>query len=589
MKFKETENERMDRLQKAMEVSWKNLTPFRKAAKELRDEYAGDKYGDRGSARAVYLNKVRQMVDIYCRQIVSGRPRVRVSAPDYPERRPFAEAFTVNLNRRLRELRLSGIFEGAFKAAMLGVGVVKTGLGQGDEEFEIDGEFYDIGKPFSEIITIDNFIIDTQAESIEQIDFIGDRFRMPKKWIYENFGLKENRDPLDSRRGGGKFNPEARTSGVNEEEEGSTLYEEGWVWEVYLPKEGLTLSWPQSMPEEFKVVEWEGPEGGPYEVMALERVPGEVMPVAPAGGIFHLHCFANRTMRKLSAQTGRQKVITAYEGDAEEDARAIVGAIDGQAIRVNNIDGVKQHAFGGPDPQIHNMAIWSLQQSELLAGNLSALGGLAPQSETFKQDAMLQEQASAVVEALRDKTYEFLERVIYKHAWFMWTEPIREMRTVRTEKINGFSVDIPYSFTPEEKEGDFLEYNFELDIYAMRKETPAEKAQKMISLLQQVIMPLGEHLMSSGYAPNATEIIREVSDLTGTPFDVLLTSVDPESMPKRPGEVQEPHSLQNSHRTYERVSRPGTTPAGNDKNLMQANLGANPQNSEAASSFSKAV
>ena len=588
--FKKSADEHMQRLQVAMEKSWNSMDRFRVHAKKMRDEMAGDMYGERGSARHIYINKIRQASDIYSRLITSGEVRVAVSSPDYPERRPFAEAFTVNLNRRLRECRLSKVGEEVFLAALTGLGVVKTGIAEGDEEYEIDGEFYDVGDPFSELITIDNFIIDMQAESLDKVDYIGDRFRWSKQRIREYFKSDKHKDMGEIRRDEGKFKPEGRTSGVGEDEK-AHLYEEGWVWEIYLPKEGIVVTWPADDPEAYMWREWDGPEGGPYEVLGLSWIPGEVLPVAPLTTIYHLHDLINKTMRKLSKQTGRQKVITAYEGDASDDARAIIDADDGEAVRVNNIDGVSQHSFGGPDPQIHNMVIYGSEQADLLAGNLAALGGLAPQSETFKQDAMLQEQASAIVETLRDKTVAFMERIIYRHAWYMWTDPIRDMRTTETRKFNGVEVPVEYSFSPEEKEGDFLEYNFRIDVHSMRKETPAEKGQKLIGLLQQVIMPTGEILMQSGFAPNVVEIIRQVAEYSDIPFDTLLTSMDPEvEMPQRPGEVASPfQGPQNTTRTYERISRPGTTPAGNNKNLMQANLGANPQNAAAASTFSKAV
>lgn len=590
MNFKTGADEHHNRLITAMEKSWSDLKPFRKHAKEIRDQIAGDTYGDRGGAKPIYINILRQMTEIYSRSIVSGTPKAMVSSPDYPGRRPFAENFTVNLNRRLQEVRLSSVAEDSFIAAISGPSVVKTGLAGGTEAYEFEGQFYDPGKPFSEVVSIDNLVIDMNAECIEKIDYIGDRFLRSKKWVKEYFELGKLDNPDGDRDFNGRFMGESRTSGVKEEQ-GKQFYEKVWVWEVFLPKENVVLTWPVNMPDKYKVRDWDGPEGGPYEMLQLLRIPGEVLPSSPASSIYHLHELVNRTMRKISRQTGRQKVITAYEPDAAEDADSIVNAEDGEAVRVRNIDGVKQHAFGGPDGAIHNIAIHSTEVASRMAGNLDALGGLAPQSETFKQDQLLQDAASSLIDTFRDKVHEFLKRIIYRHAWYMWVDDINEPRVNETRTILGFDVDVEFTFSNEIREGDFLEYNFDIDIYSMKKETPAEKAQKILNLANQFIIPNTELLMQSGLSPNIMGMIQSLAEYSDVPLDILLTSADPESMPTRPGEVAAPGEGMpaETHRTYERVSRPGTTPAGNNKNLMQANLGANPQNDTAASTFSKAV
>lgn len=586
MRWDDSATGKVGRLSQAMRTSWEDMQPFRESAGHIIEEYAGDLYGNRGNAKRVYVNKIQQMTNIYSRLISSGTPRVRVSSPDYPERRPFAEAFTVNLNRRLEEQRLGEVSREAFINAMLGVGIVKTGLAEGDEEYEIDGQWYDPGLPFSEVISLDNFIIDMQAESLNKIEFIGDRFLMDREWVNETFKFGKDDDGGQASRMDGDHLPEGRVSGTEDRDPEGRLYDSVWVWEVFLPKENKMCLFPAGREMDYIEKDWDGPEGGPYEVLDLIPVPNEVLPTSPAGIIFHLHAMINRSVRKLSNQTGRQKQVTAFSGGSEDDAERVQKADDGDIVKVNDPDSLKVHQFGGPDPQVHNMAIWGSQVADLLAGNLSALGGLAPQSETFKQDAMLQEQASAIIETFRDKTNQFLERIIYKHAWFLWTDEVRPGRVVETRKFNGIEVPIAFDFSAEEREGDFLEYNFDLDVYSMRKESPAEKAQKLTAMLQNVLMPGAEMLMQGGFAPNMVGIIQQLADLYDIPFDILLQSMDPQTeLPQRPGEVQPPASMapQNSTRTYERVSRPGTTPAGNDKNLMQANLGAKPQNGEAAS------
>ena len=66
---------------------------------------------------------------------------------------------------------------------MFSVGIVKTGLAEGTNGFEIEGEYYDPGKPFSQSVSIRNFVVDMQADSRNEISFIGDRYLRPRAWV----------------------------------------------------------------------------------------------------------------------------------------------------------------------------------------------------------------------------------------------------------------------------------------------------------------------------------------------------------------------------------------------------------------------
>ena len=100
--------------------------------------------------------------------------------------------------------------------------------------------------------------------------------------------------------------------------------------------------------------------------------------------------------------------------------------------------------------------------------------------------------------------------------------------------------------------------------------TPHEKAQEVMELWNNMILPSAEMIMQSGYMPNAEGTLRYICKQRNVPFDILLKEMDPAMRKQVQGQIQAPSRLKTSHTVNERVSRPGTTPNGNDNVMMQS-------------------
>jgi hypothetical protein len=77
-------------------------------------------------------------------------------------------------------------------------------------------------------------------------------------------------------------------------------------------------------------------------------------------------------------------------------------------------------------------------------------------------------------------------------------------------------------------------------------------------------------LMQEGYMPKTSETVRYICKQLNVPFDILLQQMDPAMRQQIAGQVQAPPRLKQSHTVNERVSRPGTTPRGNENVMMQS-------------------
>jgi len=562
-------------LNEASVYNYERMGELRKNSAEIRRQYAGHLMVENGAPKEqpVIINRLQDAIRIWLQNMATGDPRISIETL-YPDLRPYAFQFELAVNRHLSEIQLGDVFMRATLDAIFSVGMFKTGLGVGAlEVFEADGELIDPGRPFSDTIFLDDLMVDMSAKSQDKMDMMGDRYLRPKAWVEEMMKKARNGEPISTiaDRNQSEMMPEESMAGTQESDERSRIYDNVWVWDMYLPKENVMVTIADGADEPIAVWEWDGPEGGPYDMLGWYYSPGYPLPIPPAVNLFELHMFSNELMRKVGRQANRQKDVLVVEQGAEKGAKIIRDSDDGGVVTVprGTLDKMKEIKYGGADPLMQQMLIWSLQTMDTEGGNLQALGGLGPSAETFRGDKLITENASALIKFLQLGLMKTAKSVLKKHAWWVWTEDIREFKGW-TNVPGEHDIPIEWSFTPEEREGDFLDFNFDIVPISLVDKTPQEKAQSVLELWQNMIVPNAEMFMQSGYTPNAAETMRYVCKHLNISFDILLKEMDPAMKQEIQGQEQAPQRLQNKHTVNERISRPGTTPNGNDNVMMQS-------------------
>jgi len=562
-------------LNEASVYNYERMAKLRRASAEIRRQYAGHLVVEDGAPKGqpVIINKLQDAIRIWLQNMATGEPRVSIETP-YPNLRPFAFQFELAVNRHLSEILLGDVFARGTLDAMFSAGVFKTGLGVGAPEvFEADGELIDPGRPFSDTIFIDDLMIDMSAKSYDKVDMIGDRYLRPKKWVEEMMRKAKSGEPvatIDDRMQS-QMMPEPSMSGTQEGDERARIYDNVWVWDMYLPKENTMVTIADGADEPIAVWEWDGPEGGPYDMLGWYFTPGYPLPIPPAASLFELHMYANELMRKVGRQANRQKEVLVAEQGAEKAAAIIRESSDGGVVIVprGSLAQMKDMKYGGADPLMMQALIWSLQTTDTEGGNLQSLGGLGPSAETFRGDKLIHDTASGLIRFLQLGLMRTAKSVLRKHAWWTWVEDIRDFKGW-TSVPGEHDIPIEWHFTPEEREGDFLDYNFTLDPHSLVDRTPQEKAQGVMELWHNMILPNAETLMQAGQMPNAAETVRYICKQLNVPYDILLKEMDPAMKQQIAGQVQAPPRLKTSHTVNERISRPGTTPNGNNNVMMQS-------------------
>jgi len=581
----------MDRVRKAFNDMDRIREEHYAGVKEFVGPYstAGYQYATafRGVSAAGLAEKripiplIRSMVQTYTQLLSSGTPQCNVDT-EHEELKPFAEDFKTVLNRHLLEIDIGPAISGAVWAAMFSVGIVKTGLAEGANGFEMEGEYYDPGKPFSQSVSIRNFVVDMQADSRNEISFIGDRYLRPRAWVAD---MKAKRDKKEAGAGTGgtgvtdptnsRMAAPARTSGITETGD-KRLYDEVWVWDIYLPKQGIMCQFADGDDIPLAVFEWEGPEGGPYDLLGFGWVDGEVLPAAPVPAMRPLHELVNAAARKIERQAARAKEIYMADRTGGDDAETIKNAKDGEVVGVSNPETVKPARFGGPDPALMALLPWGMAEFNKQGGNIDGLAGLAPQAETLGQDRLLHDSQNSMVNAMRGAVLRMVNRVLHQHAWYVWTDPVRSYSGEKN--IPGTSLRTPVRLGPNVREGEFLKYNFALQPYSMSQVTPAQQVDELRRFWMQDVMPNIQLLMASGQMVDAAGYIKTIAAMTNVRMgDEVLMEQSVQSMGAKSQEaIPEPVEVANAR-------TPPRAPVGRDHNqqFMQA-LGAMASNNRTA-------
>jgi len=560
-------NRIMDRVEKA----YKSMETLRKNHLSAQRQFMGRMAAQYPGFKEVPVNLIRKMAVIYTRLLASGVPQVDIST-EFESLMAFADNFEASLNRHLREIGLGGPMQGAVWSALFSVGCIKTGLAEGDEKdrFEFEGEIYDIGRAFSASIPVRNLVVDVQANNRFSIDFIGDRYLRPRYWIEE-----KRKDASKGGQGdlqGSHMLPTERASGVEEGPE-QRLYDDVWVWDIYLPKQNIMCTYLDGSNKPIEAFEWEGPEGncGPYRLIGFDWVDGEVLPVSPISALEPIHDIVNAAVRKLDRQAGRQKENYLFARHNTEDAEQIKNSNDGDWVGVTDPQSVAPAKFGGPDAGLHQYAIWAESVFEDHAGGLKVLAGTEPMSDTVGQDQLLHNSANAIINEMRREIRSAMKDVIYQHAWYVWTDPIRSYPG--TKKLPKLDMGIPISIDPEVREGDFLQYNFNVRPYSLMDVTPSEEAAALQQFLMGVIMPNMQALMQMGKMPNIVEIIEKIRALSNVPIENLWVDLNmpmPESNGGSPEMIPWPQSFQRSERVNTRVNRSAPSSGAKRNEMIQA-------------------
>ncbi|TSA48987.1 hypothetical protein D4R47_04630 [archaeon] len=562
-------------LRTAVDWSVRQLgTPRNKRIEAIR-QYVGSHYAEGGTDKVVPTNFLELAITIYVQQLAAQSPQALISTK-IPALKPHAKAAEIAINQIPAEIKLGDTLRRAVIEALFSFGVVKTGLCSYGHEFM----GHDCGQAFADLVGVDDYFCDMSATTREAMQFEGDDY-----WL----NIEDARDLYDGKRSSIEPDPhtihgdagEQRAESVSSDEGASLYREKVHLRDVWLPRNGKVLTYGIKSFKIFNIVNWDGPEDGPYHMLGFSEVPGNLLPLPPVALWRDLHELGNNLFRKLGRQADAKKTVAAFQGGNDDDVNRLQMAKDGEGIQYN---GQKPESItvGGIDPATLAFFLQVKDNFAYFAGNLDTLGGLAPMTDTVGQDKLLTEAASARVNFMQGQTFGFVNSIFKSLAWYEWTDPVRK-RSV-DKPVKGSTIFVNQEWSEETREGDWLDYHFEIDAYSMQADSPQTKLQKIGQALERYIFPSIPLIQQQGGSIDFEELTSLISRLGNIPElnDIVRFTGTDENAPTPEGNADPALMPSNTTRTYERVNRPGATRHGKDDVLSRVLMGAGAQPAEMA-------
>lgn len=548
----------------SMKASHLALKPFREKRRVAIENYVGSEWGAvTDDRREVLVNILALTARTYMMSLAANRPQVMVTADDF-ELKPFARKFEVGINNLLKEIKFERTLRKIVLDAFFSIGIAKVywadsekvevpnpampmepGFGASPQDWSdyamiqelMSGTIWvDPGKPMVERISLDDYLYDTSATAFSRSRFHSHEYRVPlsaakadprfdkklvdkltanSKWSGYSFGTHEDRtnDMI------------SRSQDHDEVEPMLTLMD------LYLPFEqkwAVIVSDDQLSP--LFVDDWNGPESGPFHHLCFDEVPDNAMPMAPAQNLRLLHQLMNAVMRKQARQARRQKDVTTYQG-SEKDARTASNAADGDTVRIDDPSSINVLKYGGVDQM--NLAFYQVVDGifSRQAGNLDAMAGLGPQSKTASQDAMVNEAVSRSEARMQYAVIEFVGDISQSLGQMMWADEMLEIKGSYTEP--GLSFPISANWTPEMREGDIIQYQFNIEPFSMAYQSPAQRLQKIGTAIQM----LAPAIQSGSVVLNGEALAATASELLNEPRikEIIQSAPPPDPMAQQGG------------------------------------------------------
>ena len=557
-------------------VNWslRKLEKFRKTAKDSVTQYVGSHYGEGGTKNKVPVNLLELATTIYVRLLAARAPKCNISTPD-TRLMPMAADLELVVNQIPKEIGLDRTIQRAVVDAMFAMGVVKVGLRDVSEDPNVGDE------PFVSIVRTEDYFCDMSAHSWDEVQYEGNDYWMDVETAETMFGTKltaEDDNNVDE-------SGHTSTREISVADTSVPLFERVRLRDVYIFKTGHLITYDTRTMKVLRDVVWDGPQGSPYVRLAFNHVPSNLMPLPPGELWLDLHELANGVFRKLANQATRKKTVTVFQGGSDEDVYRFKMAKDGEAIRSNAKP--EDMSVGGVDGGNLAFFIQNKDLYNIMAGNIDALGGLSPQADTAKQEQLIGEASSARLKAMGDSVIEFAREIFRRLAWYAWTDPVRT-RILRKPAGKNTGITVKVEWTPETRDGDFLDYNLDIDVFSMRDDSPSTRVEKLLMILERVTMPFMQQLEAQGGYIDLRMLHSYLGENVNLPelsniikFQDMGPEADrPISGNPRPEYISTKSPV--THRTYERVNRPGATRHGRDAALMQTLLGGKAQGAEMA-------
>ena len=563
----------IQRLFAAIESSRQAMRPFLDERKSMLKEYVGSHYNGNGAPHEVIVNLIAQTADVYTIGLAANNPIVNITT-NSKELLPFANRFKVGINNQIKEMRFSDTLQCIVLDSLFGLGISKTHLAESDPIQLEDDVWADVGQIYVSRISLDDFVMDLTAKEVRRCKFMSDEYRVSWEKCKEhpNFDKKvlEKLNPTSKHDRSSEQANDISSGLLTDDDEYEPMID---LIDVWLPESKVIATFPRyQQTKPLAVLPWSGAEGGCYDLLSFSDVPDNVLPSSPMSNLKALHDLYNGLIRKQARQAKRQKTNPAYRPDAQDDASRLKNASDGEWVKVKDPSGVNVIQQGGVAQENVAFSIGIMDLFDRQAGNLSAMAGLGAQAPTASQEELIHAAVSRKEAKMQQRVHAYTASVMGKIGHMMWADQFLNV-SGQTEAIVGSGIMVDSSWTPELREGDFWQYNFDISPGSTNYESTEAKIAKVERAMDR-LQQMYPMIQAAGGDIDVEALTRLYADYLQIPeLETIITFFQPLN-DMGGGSPESAGMPNNTTRNYVRRNVPtGGTPQARSAALQQSLYG----------------
>lgn len=496
---------KFDALYRSIEACYRGLEPFRQLNRKLVREYAGPAYGECETKRK-YLNLTSQLIDAYMMMLAANRPTADITTR-YPSLRPYAKHYETGVNNLIGEIGLEGTIRRWVLDACFTAGIIKVHQKDaGEVQFE-QNLWMDPGTPFASNVSLDNFVYDTGARSWGELRWAGDMYRLSMEDLEEGVRLGiYNPDVAATAKPSSKFAvdkdrlEEFSRGNETDLDECEPMIDVADIWVkrdrriyTFVVTDRARFCIKGQTP--LAVMDWEDPETGPYHILGFSEVPENIMPIGPAVHLDELERLINNMLRKQARRAMRHKEATVFSAQAADTAKRWQNTNDGGMLQ-GDATTIGKLVDGGLDPMAMQGISTFIALYKDAGGNLDALRGTGASAGTVGQEQLIHDAANRSIAQMQYRVMDATRRLIKSLAFMLWQDEFKEIAGEMVIEGTNYSVDA--TWRPGDREGNFLDYNFDINVYSMAYRPPAQRADSLMQYVERIVMPGMQMLMQQG-------------------------------------------------------------------------------------------
>jgi hypothetical protein len=158
----------------------------------------------------------------------------------------------------------------------------------------------------------------------------------------------------------------------------------------------------------------------------------------------------------------------------------------------------------------------SMELFDRMAGNLPAMMGLGAQAETASQEQLIHSAVSKKEAQMQYRVFDATRKLMRDLGYMLWNDKFKVIPgKIPIDGADGYAYDTPW--TPESREGSFYDYNFNIDVYSMGYQSPAQRLNGLNTLLTKFYMPALPMLQQQGKMIDFTAILEDHAELMNEP------------------------------------------------------------------------